>query len=60
MQHHTGQYRYQCNECGKGFNEKTHFEYHMRGHDGITFRCKQCSKCFTLKTSLQKHLLSHM
>ena len=59
MQLHTGQYRYQCLECRKGFNEKTNYDSHMRGHEGILFQCKHCSKTFKEKKSLQSHLSIH-
>ena len=59
MQLHTGQYSYQCTECRKGFNEKSHYDAHMRGHERIMFHCKYCDKSFTQKESLRKHMSMH-
>ena len=56
MQLHKGQYSYQCTECRKRFNEKSHYDAHMRGHEGIMFYCKYCDKSFTQKESHRKHM----
>ena len=29
---HTGQYRFTCNVCGKGYNPKIEYEKHVRSH----------------------------
>ena len=29
---HTGQYRFRCNKCGTGFNEKIKFDRHQKFH----------------------------
>ena len=32
LSEHTGQYRFTCNKCGKGFNVKINFERHTTTH----------------------------
>ena len=32
MSLHTGVYRFTCNVCGKGFNNKTRYDKHCNGH----------------------------
>ncbi len=60
MVKHTGQFRYWCDRCQKGFVNKSHYRYHMDKHEGITYPCQKCTKRFSDKTKLKKHyLLAH-
>ena len=35
MQLHTGQFKFYCDKCKKGFADVTHFDEHMRKHEGL-------------------------
>ena len=59
MQLHTGQHHRHCTVCRKGFNEKSNYEIHMRGHDGVMLQCEYCDKTFAKNESLQHHLSVH-
>ena len=52
---HTGKFSYNCNVCGKGFNEKHMYEGHMNMHEGVGFTCMRCKKTFGLKSQLLAH-----
>ena len=56
---HTGNFRWYCEECRKGFTHKAQYESHMRGHEGLMYRCESCGKGFTAESSLKYHLLEH-
>ena len=30
---HTGQYRFKCNTCGKGFNDRSDYDRHVKSHN---------------------------
>ena len=51
MQLHTGQFRYFCDLCRKGYNGNHALKVHMDKHRGIKYQCEFCPKTFT---SLQK------
>ena len=38
MSVHTGQYKFKCNTCGKGFNVNSAYEAHVRSHFKIPTR----------------------
>lgn len=53
---HEGTYRYTCEQCGKGFMIKNHYEGHMNAHMNYKpFQCQQCHKSFSHKRSIIKH-----
>ena len=58
---HLGMYNYQCNICGKGFQERNRVSSHLMAQHGLekTFKCHICSSSFTLKASLVRHLRTH-
>ena len=59
MQLHTGQYRYHCDVCRKGFNVDTNYKEHERSHEGIKYYCQYCGKSFAKKQSHDYHLSVH-
>ena len=59
MQLHTGQFKFYCNECGKGFYAGLHYKDHMRAHKGIKYHCEYCSKPFMTAHAYRKHKSLH-
>ena len=59
VQLHTGQYRYHCDICRKGFNVDTNYNLHMRSYEGIKYYCQYCGKSFVNKQSHDYHLSMH-
>ena len=52
---------YQCNHCGKGFNDKQNLKRHIWVHDGApkSHGCDECGKTFNHKHNLKTHSLVH-
>ena len=52
--------KYQCHECGKGYNLEAVLQDHIdRIHKGIREICQTCGKQFTRKHSLKLHMKVH-
>lgn len=50
-----------CNNCGKGFIEKTNLSSHSRIHtDEKPYICKTCGKAFRLKKYFSNHTRIHI
>ena len=61
MEMHSGQFSYYCEQCKKGYNEKSNYEAHVATkHKGISFPCNRSDKRFKSESSLKKHLPEHM
>ena len=56
---HTGNFRWYCELCKKGFSQKDMYTVHMRGHEGLKYRCEYCSKGFSTQMQLKYHLSEH-
>ena len=56
---HSGNFKWCCNICKKGFSQKGNYEQHVRGHKGQKFRCEYCGKAFTKETVHKYHLSEH-
>lgn len=56
---HTGDYPYQCEYCEKSFAVKSHYNYHLAKHKGVTYKCNECDKEFTNRGSLIAHRYKH-
>ncbi|XP_051720200.1 zinc finger protein 287-like [Ctenopharyngodon idella] len=56
----TGPKTFRCEECGKGFMQRTRLITHRRVHTGEKpFRCEECGKGFTQRTWLITHRRVH-
>ncbi len=57
MQIHTGKFSFYCEECKKGFNEKTNYDQHIAKHEGRTFYfpCPKCGRRFLSAQRLAEH-----
>ena len=54
--HFTKRLPYECGICGKGFNQKEHFQGHMNMHNNIkAYKCEKCNREFVYRTSLDQH-----
>ena len=49
IEHHTGQYKFVCNFCNKGYSNKYNYELHVRAHEGRGYACDYCGKMFKTK-----------
>ncbi len=56
MMRHTGEYKYFCEPCKKGFAQKYRYEDHMKIHSGMRFYCNYCGNNFTSSDQLKRHL----
>merc|ERR1711920_1003147 len=53
---HQNKVNFKCDECGKGFYDKTKYDDHCRMHRGIKYECNQCHRSFVEKSGLIKHI----
>ncbi len=56
---HFGHFKYYCEECRKGYQNKCDYDQHMSKHEGRTFPCELCSKRFANKKTLHAHQAEH-
>ena len=56
---HTGNFRWYCEQCKKGFAQKAPYNSHMRAHEGLKYRCEYCGKSFTEQIKLKYHMSKH-
>ena len=59
MRLHTGQFKFYCDKCKKGFADVTHYNEHMKKHEGLKYHCNYCTKSFADKHRYQYHLSVH-
>jgi len=49
--------RFQCNDCGRGYTNKSHLKRHTQAvHEGIKYRCQTCGAEFNQFNNLTRHL----
>ena len=44
MKMHIGHFKYYCDQCKQGFPDVTHYNDHMRKHEGMKYYCEYCGK----------------
>ena len=59
MQLHTGQFKFYCDICRKGYSDVTHYNDHTRIHEGLKYHCEYCAKPYATKKRYQYHLSVH-
>ena len=60
QQHHTKQFSFYCDRCGKGFTVRCALENHLLLHAGeFRYQCELCGKLFIQRYSLDDHLRKH-
>ena len=49
--------RFQCNDCGRGYTNRSHLKRHTQAvHEGIKYRCQTCGAEFNQFNNLTRHL----
>ena len=56
---HTGNFRWYCEKCRKGFAQKEMYIVHKRLHEGLKYKCEYCGKSFTQQVRLKYHMSEH-
>ncbi|ODM90574.1 Zinc finger and BTB domain-containing protein 24 [Orchesella cincta] len=60
MRSHTGEKRFVCQKCNRGFTTSQALKTHTYIHTGERpFLCTKCPQQFTTLTNLKKHLVTH-
>ena len=59
MQLHTGQFKYYCEQCRKGYSGLASYQCHMDKHKGIKYQCEYCPKKFTTTQFRDYHQSVH-
>ncbi len=60
MQHHTGNLRFSCDRCQKGFTRRDRYKTHMMKHDRKFYDCLQCDKKFESSCKFKSHMQRHI
>jgi len=50
--------RYKCEQCGKGYSDRSNYVDHIATHSGVKLNmCSICQKQFTFRRSLKTHVI---
>ena len=60
MKSHTGEYKFRCDECGKGYNSQKKLTICKNNHAGIfNLRCTLCDFKTNCAQNYRRHLATH-
>ena len=56
---HSGNFKWYCEICKKGYSQKENYEQHIRAHKGLKYRCELCGKGFSTENLRKYHMSEH-
>ena len=60
MRVHTGEFKFTCDTCGKGYQSKKRMLNCQKKHAGIfNFHCDQCDYKTNIHEALERHVMTH-
>ena len=56
---HSGNFKFYCEICRKGFFRKEQYDSHTRSHAGLKYRCEYCGKGLSSPLQMKYHMSEH-